>query len=200
MNKLKNYTCILVCVYSLMIGMSSIYSTEKTWSLQIAVDPAAYFFKGISGIVFLNHIRWPQLTAGFEYFSMDMPSFYVEQHANNKGQGWNQDIRHGYIFYGDYFFDRSSNQQQGFHLGTGISFLQSDITRNQFNDKNSIKIMELFLRGGYRWFPLLNKPVFIDPWVSLLFLTINEDTTIGSQSYYISPVSLLASIHAGIQF
>ena len=200
MNKLKINVGIFSFFLSLLFSMSSIYSNDNLVSIQIATDPAPYFFQGVSGIVFLNHSRLPQLTAGLEYFSMTMPSVYVEQHAKNKGLGWNHNIRHGYIVYVDYFFDPFINKHQGFHLGTGISFLQSDITRDQFNNKKLISITELFLRGGYRWFPLLNKPIFIDPWVSLLFLTSNGDTTIGSKSYYISPVSILASLHVGIQF
>jgi len=200
MNKLKINIGILACFLSLLFSMSSIYSKDSAVAVHIATDPAPYFFQGVSGIVFLNYSRLPQLTAGFEYFSMTMPSVYVEQHAENKGLGWNHYIRHGYIVYADYFFDPFITKHQGFHLGTGISFLQSDITRDQFNNKKLISITELFLRGGYRWFPLLNTPIFIDPWVSLLFLNSNGDTTIGSKSYYISPVSILASLHVGIQF
>ncbi|RAP32032.1 hypothetical protein DID76_01555 [Candidatus Marinamargulisbacteria bacterium SCGC AG-414-C22] len=195
-NKLKIWFSLILIVTSVSMN----YSQEKKWSVSVAEDPVTYLYRGYSAMIFFENIDYENWRTGVELFSMDMPDFYIDLHPSNQNEGWSHRVDHGVILYLDYFFENSNLSKSKWHMGSGLSWMKSKLSRNDYQEKAEYNVTEVFYRVGYQWFPFKNSSIFIDPWVTLAWMHPGDHRSIGDETYAVNSIQLISSMHVGFKF
>ena len=192
---------IVVSVAITLIGTAFLCTpadgSEKT-TFSIETDPATFLLEGYAAHLRISPAGLERWRFGLGAYSMKLPDVAVDMNPDNKDNGWDVQLRRGYGFFTEYYFN---SEQSGWLLSGQVaaqSFrLKNDETGSEHADYTNLLLMA---QGGYRWFPTAGK-VYVQPWMGLGYTTkVSGESKLGTQQFDIAPLLPFLTVHVGYQF
>jgi hypothetical protein len=164
-------------------------------ALSIASDVTPWLLNGYSAIVMLEPKNTPHLRLGAEAWGMRFPEAFIELVPENEGLGWHRDIDAALAIAADF---HPAGGGRGWHAGLIVNTMRSTVSRDGYNNQTSFWTTELLPRVGYRWFPLPDRGLFVNPWLGAgLLKQLSEPSAIGGATYTEPLIQPLGTIHVG---
>lgn len=87
---------------------------------------------------------------------------------------------------------------EGLHTGVMLNAMHSTVGRTGHSGEAHFWTAEAIPRVGYRWFPLDDRGLFIDPWLGVGFLAqVGTPDAVGGETYLEPLLQPLATVHIG---
>jgi hypothetical protein len=163
----------------------------------VATDGIPWFLNGFSAIMTVETAAVSPWRFSVEAWGMDLPDTVVERMEMNADEGWRQRIDLAVGLYAD----RHLGESGRWHLGGTVHTMSSTITRAGSSQSRDLLTLEVLARGGYRWFPLTEQGLFINPWLGagpLVALTPPEP--IAGEAYATARAQVIGTVHVGWRF
>ena len=165
---------------------------EAAPSVSIASDLTPWFLQGYSGIIMLE----PEESSyrfGGEVWGMRYPETLLALSDANKGWHWRIEL--ALAVYADW---HPKGGGEGWHLGGAVDLLLSEVARDGQSGVGRFWSGEILVRGGYRWFPIEERGLFVNPWVAVgPLMALESPPSIGGEEFVLPPVQVLGTVHLG---
>jgi len=114
---------------------------------------------------------------------------------NNKNKGFATKISFGGGFAVDYFL---KEERKGIYVGLMNLFFDNNVRNGGL--QKSILTHNVIPRLGYRWYPLNQKTLYLNPFVGIRYeYSLNGMTTIKGQKFEAAGLQPFGTIHIGIK-
>ena len=121
----------------------------------------------------------------------------VDRVEANVGEGWRQRVELAVGLYAD----RHLGESGRWHLGGAVHTMSSSITRAGSNQTRDLLTLEVLARGGYRWFPLTEQGLFINPWLGAgPLVPLTQPAPIAGEVYATARAQVIGTVHVGWRF
>ncbi len=194
----------IICTVFLLFGIFNLYSQtpsnsqsiESVSQIYIETDPTAFFFNGFSLALRRSGTFSKNLNIGIGIYKTQLPTFYIESVASNKGKGWeaNNIGLDGFIDY--HIFDPN----KGLSVGLTFSVYKFNLERN--NKKSSYNSLVETIRVGYLWRPIKKfDSLYIFPWVGVSTgQTISGTNKVDGETFNTPDWSIVPAFQIGYSF
>lgn len=194
---IKTAIMMLAITFSTQAISQSEGTESQRTHVSLEIDPATFAFGGYSGHLRIQPRGWDHVLIGAGIYAMDMPAPFVDINSENKGMGWNVRINRGVGLFGEYHFKEVN---RGFFAGTQVSSQQFKITRDEHSGSERFENILLMGYGGYSLQPF-SFPLYFKAWGGLGYTsTYDGQTTLGTETYDVAPISMFATLHVGYTF
>ncbi len=193
---LSRQRCALGALVGALVGMwcAGVLASDRA-GLSAASDATPWFLGGFSAVLIVEPESLGPWRLSAELWGMEFPEALVELTPGNRGEGWQRRVDVALALQVDYGLGEDG---QGWHVGVGVDGLKSTVGRKTFVERGSFWSVEVIGRVGYRWFPLEDVGLFINPWAGFgPLLAVEETPQVGGERFKEAPVQGLATIHAG---
>ena len=187
---------LFLCCVTLTSAHANTTLPNETHAFSVATDTLTWPMSGYSGVVMFEHKRLPAFRFNIEAFGLTYPDAVIDLEDANANKGWTRKVQAVAIY-----VDHHPTKAPAFHYGLGINGMQSEITRAGYSAQTDLLTVELLIRGGYQWFPLPDKGVFLNPYLALgLPRALAEGAPIGDEQFKESRTQWIATVQLGWRF
>lgn len=163
--------------------------------LGVASDATPWLLGGYSGIGMVEVDALPSWRFSLEVWGMDFPEFFVELAEANRDEGWTRRVELGVGLYADHHLGDT-----GWHVGGALNLMRSTLGREGFDRGATLTTLEVLVRGGYRWLPMGDEGLFVNPWLAVGQLNPLDEARVGGERFVEAPVQFLGTVHVGWRF
>lgn len=189
-------TQIRLLMALVLIALTSFSALAQT-KFSLEIDPATFAFGGYSLHLRLQPGNSEHLLLGAGTYAMNLPDPMVNLNPENKYEGWDVRISKGYGFFGEYHL---AEVNKGLFIGTQLGIqkfrVEKDDALGDAEFTNSLLMGYL----GYSIKPF-NNALYIKPWAGIGYTAkLSGTTSLSSDQYDISPITMFATLHVGYTF
>lgn len=161
----------------------------------VSTDATPWFLRGYSVIVNVEPASTPHLRTSLEVWGMDFPDFAVALNDHNAGEAWQRRVDVGIA---PAVAWHPWQEAEGFHTGLLLNAMRSTVTRDGHPETARFWTAEAVPRVGFRWFPVDDSGLFIDPWLGLGVLAqLGRPDVVGGEAYAEARLQPLGTLHIG---
>lgn len=163
--------------------------------LLLETDPVTFALGG-----FAAHLRVaPGLTRGWVFgagvYRMELPEPMIELDPQNRGEGWQSELRLGT----GVFVDRYLSGNGGAFVGGQLAVQQYRLGRRGVTGQGDYTAGLAMARLGYLWQPARELGFYVMPWVGAgAVATLGGDSRrLGDERYRVLPAIAFGTLHVG---
>ncbi|MGL1885318.1 MAG: hypothetical protein OCD76_02290 [Reichenbachiella sp.] len=183
----------IIMITTIITAQAQTDNTKTKWSVEI--DPSTFMFKGYSA-----HLRYSlteHILLGAGAYAMDFPDVFVNMNAQNKNEGWKVRLSQGYGLFSEYYFQEVN---QKWFLGAQVAYQEYQISKETNSTKSTYETILTMGYFGYSWQPF-DFNMYVKPWAGIGYSNqVNANTTLGDDTYDVSPITMFATLHIGYTF
>ena len=172
-----------------------LWASPALAELGVSTDATPWLLRGYSVILNVEPPATPHLRTSLEVWGMDFPDFAIEQSPDNAGEGWRRRVDVGVA---PAVAWHPWQEARGFHTGVMLNAMRSTVTRSGHAGLARFWTAEAVPRVGFRWFPIPDAGLFVDPWLGLGVLAqLGSPDAVGTQTYAEPRLQPLGTVHIG---